>query len=526
MLGSFSSSAWTAEQNRWRTRYRNSFPEKIGRVISLVEKKKRTPEQLLPHFDSMLALFDRSIAHPESETRLKLLQFVQTLHPLPLWWGKWSEWLRILEQAATVARAEKKTDVWIWLLLVQADMLLSKGRGKKSRQLSKTALKNAEKHHLAEMSLRAELSLFEANKYLGETDDLLKALTALEKSLDEKRPHLDEKTSAELTIEILLKKADTLRRQGQLEHALAYIQQAYALAKAHYAENDFFMTKLYTHRSTIDWAKGEYDLSIEYRKKALKVFRLWGDKTSQIEYEGDIGLILWSAERHKEAEKTLLSSIKKAERLYLLNWQTVQTGDLALVHLSCGRLKKAHKLLERHRDLSRWTNNYAEEKRALGNLSIVQTHLGEFQNALENIRTNLQHTEKYHLDVSTNRLLLRLAWALDGLGRKNEAVKYAYRSLESNRKINDSLSHIMALRCLSELNIPEKDKLRYAKEALKLAKEHHRRLNQAGALFTLAHCTHEKKYHNRAVKLLEEIGAEAWLKTQPVFESLRLPLLA
>jgi tetratricopeptide (TPR) repeat protein len=515
-----------SDNARWQSFYSRSVSRQMKRLIGLIEKKKKTPAALLPHFESMMALFEQSLTHPASETRAETITFVRKLHPLPIWWRKWSEWLRVLEQAAFVAKREKKYQDLTWLLLTQAEMLLSSGRAKKSRQLSKDALKTAQKHHLSEMSLRAELALFEADKYLGRVDDLVNAIALLEKSLAEKAPSLHEKTFRELQIEITLKKTDILRRQGQIDAALAYMQEAFTVAADIYDENDFFMTKLYTHRSTLYWANGEYDLSIDYRKKALRVFTLWGDQTSQIEYEGDLGLIYWSAEKHKKAEETLLASIKKAEKQHLLSWQTVQTGDLALVHLSCGRLEQAYRLHQRHLELSRLTNNYAEEKRARGNLGIAQTHRGEFQSALKNFQVNILHTKKHNLNVATGRLYLRLSWALDGLGKKDEALKYARAALETAQALADSASLTMAFRCLSELHLPLADKIRYAEQARILAKKQNRRLNEAGALITLANCTQNQSYFDQATSILKEIGAEEWLKRPPVFKSLRLPLLA
>ena len=69
------------------------------------------------------------------------------------------------------------------------------------------------------------------------------------------------------------------------------------------------------------------------------------------------------------------------------------------------------------------------------------------------------------------------------------------------------------------------DKIRYAEEARFLAKEHSRRLNESGALITLAGCYQDDSLQNEAIQILEEIGAADWLKAPLVFKTLRLPLL-
>jgi len=515
----------SADNARWQSFYSNAITRQIDHLISLIEKKKKTPDALFRHFDSMLAVFKQGVSHPDPATRLKLIDFVRTLHPLPLWWGKWSEWMHVLEQTTYITQEENKVESQIWLSLVQAEMLLSTGRGKNSQILSKKALKIAQENQNAEMILRAKLSLFEANKYLGIIDNILNSIIFLESLLKEKKELLSSEVFQELEFEILLKKTDILRRQGHNNKAAQNIQLAYSIAKELFDKNDLFIAKLYNQRSTVYEAKREFDLAIRDREKSLEIFTFWGDDISQIECEGDIGLIHWSAGNYKRAEEVLLSSVKKAEKQKLLRWQAIQVGNLALPHLSCGRLEQTVTLLERHRDLSKLTNNYAEEKRALGNLGTVQVHLGQFKEALENMQKDHQHVQKLQLNVATARLYAKMSWALDGLGKKADAIDYAQKSLKYSIEMNEPLSKVMALRCLSDLDIPTEDKIRYAEEARDLAKKYNRKLNEAGALFTLADAYKDQSYYDEAVKILKEIGAEEWLKVPLVFKTLRLPLL-
>ena len=519
------SSNWEIDKMRWQSFYQRSLARQINRLISLINKKKKTPAELLKHFESMLTLFEQGRSHPDSATRLKLIHFVHTLHPLPLWWGKWSEWMHVLEQASFIAQEEGKTDYLIWLYLMQAEMMLSTGRGKNALSLSQKALKIARKDINTEMILRAEMSVFEANKYLGLIGDRIEAMSTLENSLKEKSFLLSPKVRKKLEVEVLLKKTDILRRQGHIKEVNRIIQQAYLIAKELFDKDDLFMATVYTHRSAVYWSSRKYDLAIANHKKALAIFTLWGDQISQIDCEGDIGLTYWSAGKYKEAEQVLLSSVKKAERLKLLRWQAIQMGNLGLVHFNRGRLTKATVLMQRHRDLSALTDNYAEEKRALGNLGTVQIHLGLFQEALENMQKDHKHVKEMQLNTATARLYAKISWALDGLGEKEKAIEHAQKSLHAAEKLNEPLSKIIALRCLSALEIPLKDKIRYAEKARALAQKHNRKVNEAGALFTLADAYENDNLYYEAVEILKEIGAEDWLKVPLVFETIRLPLL-
>jgi len=240
---------------------------------------------------------------------------------------------------------------------------------------------------------------------------------------------------------------------------------------------------------------------------------------------GDLGLTYWSALQYDKAEQTLQNSIHMAEKVKASWWQAIQTGDLGLVNFTRGKLSNALAFMEQHRTLSQLTNNRPEIERANGNIGLVQIFRGNFQEAHDRLIKNLGYTDKMELWIGKGILLANLAWALEGLGQVGKAKECAQEALAISEKMKSLQLRIIALRSLSELQSDPKEKARYAEEALALAKERSRRLNEAGALLTLADCYRDERYQQEAEAILIKLGSQEWLQVRPVFETVRLPLL-
>ena len=517
-----SSNSWGSDHARWQTYYQNTLALQAENLLKQICAKKKTPEQLRSHFDTILTIFTAGNTSSAPKIHSLLLQIVQTLHPLPLWWGKWSEWMSILEKSAVIAQGTTQVNTLLWIQLQQTEMLLTTGNAKKALDLANKILMTAQSNDLAAFIFRAELVIFKAQNYLGILTYQMDALTTLENSLRAKKEKFSKQEEKELEFEFILLKAELIRRQGQIKEAQKIISYASSQIANGFAENDPLLTKLHQAQSNLFWVRNEHKLAVAELEKSLQIFKNRGDHMSTISTIGSIGLIHWTAEEHKKSEKALQKSLALAEEHRLLVWQTTQTGNLALSHFSRGHLQQAKKLFERHLELSQQTGNYAEEQRARGNLGTVQIHLGDFESALENLQKDHAHVKERRLNSANPRLYAKIAWAYDGLGMKKKAIENGEKALE----LSDSpLTKLMALRCLSELDIPKNQRIQYAEEAVMLAKDHHRRLNHAGALITLSKLTHNDDLYKKAIELLEDLDASAWLQAPMVFKTLRVALL-
>ncbi len=525
MINTATSSSWAAENARWRSSYADTLPKQIDRLIIHIEKNKSKKETLSHHFESMIRVFEQGLAHPNLATHLKLVNLVRALHPLPIWWGKWTEWMHVLSKTIVIAQEANQIDVQIWLELKQAEMLLSTGKGEEALVVAQKTLKTSRTHQKFKIEFQAEMLLLETQRYLGHIQNPLNDLEKLEKSLSEKKKHLSSSVAQKLEIEFSLKKSDVLQRHGHIEKALEQSQRAYQLSETLFDRKDLRMAQVHSRLGANYWAKSEYEKSIAHYVQAREIFQLWGDQTSQIDSMGDIGLVYWRSAQYKKAEEILEKSIRMAEEVNARQWQTIQTGDLGVVSLSRGKLSRAAALMEQHLELSVLTKNHTELERANSNFANAQLHLGKFDEAYPRLRRSLKSVEEKRLEIAIGVVRAKLAWALEGLGFQEDAIKYAKSALTHANKINKPPLLIVTLRAISETIDITEDRIRYAEEALQLARKHARPLNEAGALFTLANCYQDDALVEEATEILERIGAKDWLKAPVVFRTLRIPLL-
>ena len=519
------SSTWNKDKAEWRALYSDTLPQQIDRTILRIKKNKKNPEILLRHFDSMLQLFEQALSHPKPATQLKLIDFVQALHPLPVWWGKWSEWMRVLDKTSFVAQKNNKTKRELWLYLTQSELSITGGDAKKALIFAEKALHLAMLFQNQEMIFQAEMAIFEAKKDLGQIGDRISAISALEKALNKMRNLLPEKASQILEVKFLLKKTDVLRRIKRKEEAALTVQKAHRIASKNFDENNPLLAQVYNRRGATYWTAEKNSLAIADFEKATDIFKSCGDKTSQLYSIGYTGLVSWSAGEYRKAERILQSSINIAEDIKALQWQAIQIGNLGLVYYTRGKLSQAIAFMKQYYMLSDLINNNAEKMRASGNIGYAQVFLGNFEDARQRLLKDIAFTEEMKFDTGSGTTYANMAWAMDGLGDSDSALEYAEKSLFMAEKTNSHLLKIVALRSLSEVQTDQNTKTRYAEEAYNLAKKHSRRFNIAGALLTLAECHEDEKLQKKAIHILEEVGSTAWLKVPLIFKSLRLPLL-
>ena len=519
------SSTQTSDNEQWKTFYHHAVSRQVKSLITFIRDGKRKPDTLIRHFDSIVVVIEEAAKHPEIETRANLLNLFESLHPLPLWWGKWTEWMRVTEKVIHIAKETNDVQRQFWLYLIQSEMLITGGNEKKALILAEKALALAKTYNDPEMIFKAEMTVFEAKKDLGYIGDRTEAIAMLEKALDAKKERIPEKNAKLLEVAFLLKKTDVLRRLGERRDALYTIQRAHTLANDCIAEDDLLRAQIYNRRGAAFWTDEQPRKAIEDFEKATEIFEKWGDQASKIYSIGYTGLVWWSVGEYPKAQKILQSSISMAEKIKALQWQAIQIGNLALVHLMQGNLPDALALAKQHYALSVLINNRAEIERANVNIGYTQVFRGNFQEARERFTRYLEFTEEMQFVIGSGVASANMAWVMDALGFPDDALSYAEKAFCFAEKADAPLLKIVALRSLSEAQKDPTARAAYAEEARALAKKRSRRFNEAGALLTLADCHQDESIYKEAIQLLEELGATNWLSVPLVFKSLRLPVL-
>ena len=164
----FSASHIPDNQN-WKSFYFRSITNQVKHLISFIEQNKKNPDALAKHFESIVVTIEEAASHPEIETRANLIKLFRSLHPLPLWWGKSTEWARIIETIIKIAKETPNIRGLFWLYLTQSEILITSGDEKKALILAERALSLAQDYEDPEMIFRAEMTVFEAKKDLVTT---------------------------------------------------------------------------------------------------------------------------------------------------------------------------------------------------------------------------------------------------------------------------------------------------------------------------------------------------------------------
>jgi len=516
---------WSAQQERWRDYYARSISNQMDILTNLIIKKKDAPQSLEAHFDSIIMFVRQCLSLPDSEAGYKVIELVYNLHPLPIWWGKGMEWLLILEQIAQLAH--QNSDYWheAWSYLAQGSIQLVANDAEKVLKNSIKAKAVAKQHQIRFLLIKAEMLAFDANTFLGKVNDPLASIVKLEEVIQKSRSVLGDKKADVLKCELLLKKTDVLRRKGHQDIALSLINDIFSISKESSVIEKSLLAELHNRRGAVYWSMGNYGGAIASLEKAIAINKQGGNYISQIDSNGDLGLVYWSSGNYFQAEAVLQSSIRLAEDVKALWWQAIQTGNMGLVNFTRGKLFWANMFMKRHLELSKLTNNIPEMQRAIGNIAFLNIFLGKFKESSEDLLLDLEYSQRAEYHIVESIICSNLAWALEGLGQVEKGLDYAHRALSISERYGSDQAEIVALRSLAETEKSVQQKAFYAEKALVLAKKKKRKLNEAGALLTLAYTYENKSLHQEADSILREMGASDWLHIEPFFDNIRLPLL-
>ena len=263
------SNSWIDERAQWQQYFTRNISSQVKRSIAFIKKNKRSPQKVNQHFESIQLLFEQAINHPSAEIRILALEITQALDPLPLWWGKWSDWIEMLSKTAQISAKEKLPKNQAWAHITQAKVLLHGIDVEKALRLSQYALDLARKHQDQIIALRAEILIFEAKRHLGKIKNNLQHIKILENSL-QKKEAITTDFRKEFSIELLLKKSDILQRQGDIEKAIYYTKKALSQSES-LPKNSPLRAQIHVRRGGVFWADNNFNQAIEEFSTALKI---------------------------------------------------------------------------------------------------------------------------------------------------------------------------------------------------------------------------------------------------------------
>jgi tetratricopeptide (TPR) repeat protein len=497
-------------RQRYTHYYINLLQKRLDWAIKYLSEN-RQPTAMREHMPVWLRILGecrRPELYPSAVTLILLL------HPWPLHWEYWEDWEQELSFATSEANTIPSPQQKAELLTYLADMMFLTGRSDASVDLGKLALSYACSVNaiipMARSGTKVALILLGYREVRAAGD----ILNSIEQAImeQETKGNLDHVTAR---VYLVVYKARQLRLQNRCDAALALLTDMIEQIKSIRGIGPNILADCYSARSVLHWLQGESLLAIDDSNRAIELVSLAGYEYEENACRSNLSMYYWTVGELKQAEETLFRCIRLAEQSNIYYWIVYNVGILALVFLSQGRIQDALVMVERHMALAKDHGSPGENMRALDNYGIIKFHAGDYQSAQIALEKNMLAYENQTMKVNIIVQLINLSRCYAALGETDRAINVAEKAFEYAEQQNYPAARIITLRCLAEIRASEQSKS-FLHQALVLARQCHRALDEAACLLSLAGLeedkNEQKKLWTEGSHVLNNMGASAWLE--------------
>ena len=525
MIPSMTQHACSQEQKQWADYYKERLPLQLRQVTAFVSARYDKPDMLRPHLRSCLLLLEATADRHDLSALWVAL--VDALHPLPLRWGFWSPWLDILRQAASKAANLNRPALQAEYLAYTAALLSETALAETALSTAREALDCAHRAGDAYSIALAGSKIMAALHGLGRFAEAQDTLTSAKEAMNSAASSgaiRDAHGRALLQIEEM----DLMRHFGRLPEALALGEQLVATLKA-IPDLDLheFATAL-RRRATILWAAGQYAAAAADLTRSAELFRQVGDPLGAVFSEGNLGLVYFSMGDLDLAEAIKVRAVRAAEDLNAGWWLVRDLGELSGIYMYRGQLDTTLVYCRRHVELARLYNDERQLAQARDNRGVTLMLLGRYEEAHPDIEAALSYFQEHGPAESLVAATLDMALYLRSVNEPERAALLAEENFSRARQLGYPVLHMLTSRCLAMFKSRD-DQVRLLQEALALAREHDRKMDIAGSLFSLSAITGDAaegdRLYDQAALMLREMGTEGWLIGHSRDNPPHLPLL-
>lgn len=514
------------ERQRWAACYEAQLQRQLAWAIHYVQSGEHPPAEIIRHLNSFLALLHQARRYPA--LRADALALVSALHPWPAKWGYRDIWQAEMRFAIQTAEQLAQFDLQAKFQSYLANLVFQIGNYQQAADAARQAAVIARQHNDLEALLSAFETIIDAYRALGLAEQAEEALRELETIARDIETQVDIPAwkKAVIAAKTLWIKAPSSSEKEHTARALTAMHHAIAALEA--APHDDLATRanLYNLSGIIHWRRDEYTASIQNLQKAHALYTQDGDIFAQASLLGNLGTVYWSMGRFAAAEEVLRQCVNTTEELNT-HWRLLKAiRMLAVVYLARGQLQTALHYNTRHLELAL---ELGERREAAGATAIrghIQFHLGNYEAARADLETCLaMEGDATSIDIGNAYVNLSRSYA--ALGQQAHALELLHKA-EALAELNNSIRlHIVALRCLANYQTPAESRATL-QQALALAQQHGRLLDQAACLLALAHRTDAIAEKNalweQGVDLLKQMGAETWLQGHAIERPPQLPM--
>ena len=223
--------------------------------------------------------------------------------------------------------------------------------------------------------------------------------------------------------------------QGRYEEALAYYQQALAIARevGDRAEEGTTLHNI----GGVYHAQGRYEEALAYHQQALAIAREVGDRAGEGTTLTSIGLVYHAQGRYEEALGYYQQALAIRREVGDRAGEGVTLNNIGGVYDNQGRYEEALEYYQQALAIAREVGDRAEEGRSLNNIGGVYHAQGRYEEALEYLQQALAIRREVGDRAGEETTLHNIGMVYDDQGRYEEALEYLQQALEIEREVGD-----------------------------------------------------------------------------------------
>jgi tetratricopeptide (TPR) repeat protein len=517
--------SWTAEQQRWSRFHADQLPRQLARVTHFARQKRSAPDALRPYFNSYLALLDACAE--DAALSGPWLEAMGALHPLPLRWGRWPAWLRVMQQAvdksAELGCQEQRAAFLIDISAILRESGLAMDAAAAADEAYRLGLAGVG----AVVVAKAAAAHAAALAGLARFEDALAIVTRAEAEVARLGTDGEVDPHVLLASTVGLERMELLRHSGRLAEAVALGEAILNAITVAGSVDVHDLAMAYRRRATILWAAGQSAAAVADLQRSAALFREAGDSLAATFSEGNLGLVYYSMAQYDQAEQVKRAAVRAAEALSAGWWLVREVGELGAIYMAQGELETALAHCRRHVELAQRYDDQAQLSLARANRGVTLMLLGRPEDARADIESSLHHYRQQGRIEGIIAATVDMALLLRLQGETRQAAQLAGENHEHARDLGIPYLQVLTARCLA-LFRPREQQVELLRHALSLAREQNRPLDVAGCLFSLSATVEDeaerRSLYHEATSLLDRMGARAWLNGHSMENPPLLPL--
>ncbi|KPA12784.1 hypothetical protein MHK_007012 [Candidatus Magnetomorum sp. HK-1] len=267
---------------------------------------------------------------------------------------------------------------------------------------------------------------------------------------------------------------------------------------------------------------GQFLEAINFYKQALFISKNIGDRESEIQILGNIGLSFRNIGQTEKAIEYIKKAIDISEKIKNKQNQAKLLGELGITYTMEGKIIEAIEYFIKAFNIFHQIGDKPSEGNQLCNIGNAYNDLGQFKKAIEYYEQSLAIYMKINDYINEWTILSNIGAGYHSLGQSKEAIECYEKALnvslqDGNKyRIGYSLGHIgIVYHSVGQ----DSKAIEYYEQALTISKEIEDRQNEATWLFNMGNVYRNLNITDKAIQYLKESlsiveGSNSFIETE------------